>query len=151
MTHILLIEDNQSNLELMTYLLSAFGHSPLAATDGAQGLALALTTRPALILCDIDLPTMDGYSIARRLKADPELHTTPLIAVTALAMVGDREQILAAGFDGYIAKPLVPEEFIRQIESFLPGTERSLGEPRTPWRSRPRRRATRTSAARPSW
>lgn len=119
MARILVIEDNPANLELMTYLLTAFGHSPLEATNGTSGLAAVRHARPDLIVCDVHLPDIDGYAIAQQLKADPSTRALPLVAVTALAMVGDREQILAAGFDGYLAKPIIPETFIAQVEAFL--------------------------------
>jgi two-component system, cell cycle response regulator len=118
-TRILVIEDNPANLDLMTYLLSAFGHTPLTADDGEAGLAAAQGEAPDLIICDVQLPGMDGYEIARWLKSHPQTQAIPLIAVTALAMVGDRDKMLKAGFDGYIAKPIDPETFIGQVESFL--------------------------------
>jgi CheY-like chemotaxis protein len=116
---ILVIEDNLTNLDLMTYLLTAFGHVPLPAHDGEEGLYAAAHEHPDLIICDLQLPGMDGYEVARWLKGHPELHAIPLVAVTALAMVGDRDRVLAAGFDGYIAKPITPETFVEQIERFL--------------------------------
>jgi two-component system cell cycle response regulator len=125
----LVIEDNRANLELMTYLLTAFGHAVLSATDGLTGIGLALAERPDLIVCDVQLPDLDGYTIARRLKADPALQATPLVAVTAFAMVGDRDQILAAGFDGYLPKPIVPETFVAQVEIFLAPAQRSMQAP----------------------
>ncbi len=117
---ILVIEDNPANLELMTYLLKAFGHIALTAGDGAEGIEAARRQTPDLIICDVHMPRMDGYEVARRLKEHPHLRRIPLIAVTALAMVGDRDKLLAAGFDGYIDKPIVPELFAKQIEAFLP-------------------------------
>jgi two-component system cell cycle response regulator len=117
---ILIIEDNPANLELMTYLLSAFGHTVLAAEDGHQGLRAARSQHPDLIICDVQLPDIDGYEVARWLKSEPEMRSTPLVAVTALAMVGDRDRVLSAGFDGYLAKPINPETFVRQMEVFLP-------------------------------
>ena len=119
MARILVIEDNPANMELMTYLLRAFGHTVLEATDGSQGQRAALESRPELIVCDLQLPLMDGYEVARTLKADPALRTVPLIAVTAYAMVDDRQKALAAGFDGYIPKPIAPESFVPQLQSFL--------------------------------
>jgi two-component system cell cycle response regulator len=116
---ILVIEDNPANLDLMTYLLAAFGHTPLTAGDGEAGLAAAQQEAPDLIICDVQLPGMDGYEIARWLKSHPQTQATPLIAVTALAMVGDRDKMLRAGFDSYIAKPIDPETFVGQVESFL--------------------------------
>jgi two-component system, cell cycle response regulator len=122
---ILLIEDNPANLELMSYLLSAFGHAPLVAVDGAEGLEAVRRETPDLVVCDVQLPTMDGCEIARRIKSTPVLCSIPLVAVTALAMVGDREKVMAAGFDGYIAKPINPETFVREIEVFLRPEQRT--------------------------
>ena len=116
---ILVIEDNATNLDLMTYLLSAFGHTPLTAPDGEEGLQAAQRETPDLIICDLQLPRLNGYEVARWLKSHPGLRATPLVAVTALAMVGDREKVLAAGFDGYIDKPISPELFKKQVEGFM--------------------------------
>jgi CheY-like chemotaxis protein len=116
---ILVIEDNPTNLALMTYLLKAFGHTPLAAHDGEQGVEMALRMNPDLILCDLALPKLDGYGVARRLKAEPSLKGVPLIAVTASAMVGDRDKVITMGFDGYISKPITPETFVGEVESYL--------------------------------
>lgn len=134
MARILIIEDNAANLDLMHYLLTAFGHEPLAATDGLAGLEAAARERPDLILCDLQLPGLDGFEVARRLKADPLLGRVPLVAVTAYAMVGDRERILAAGFDGYLPKPIAPETFGQQVAVFLRGGTRP-GPPDTPMES----------------
>jgi len=123
---VLVIEDNADNMELMTYLLQAFGHAVLQAHDGGEGLQIAKCQPLDLILCDIHLPAMDGYEVARLLKANPAFVDVPLIGVTALAMVGDRERILGAGFDGYISKPIEPETFVTQIERFLKKEQRSL-------------------------
>lgn len=123
MARILVIEDNPENLELMTYLLRAFDHTPLVATDGAAGLAAAAHERPDLILCDLHLPGLDGYQVARRLREDPELASIPRVAVTASAMVGDRDRGLAAGFHGYIEKPIDPEGFVAEIETYLEPVE----------------------------
>ncbi len=116
---ILIIEDNPANMELMVYLLEAFGHTPLQAYDGEQGVALALREMPSLIVCDVHLPKLDGYGVVSFLKNDAALCTIPIIAVTALAMVGDREKLMSSGFDGYIGKPIEPELFVSQIEEFL--------------------------------
>jgi CheY-like chemotaxis protein len=116
---ILVIEDNADNLELMVYLLEAFGHAVTAAVDGAGGLAAAASERPEVILCDLHLPGIDGYEVCRRLQADRALRRIPLLAVTASAMAGDRDRGLATGFDGYIAKPIDPERFVTEVESFL--------------------------------
>jgi CheY-like chemotaxis protein len=116
---ILVIEDNPVNLELLTDLLEAFGFTVLAAHGGAQGIELVRQEKLDLIICDIQMPGMDGYEVAAYLKRDPMLRRIPLVAVTALAMVGDREKVLAAGFDGYIDKPISPELFKKQVEGFM--------------------------------
>lgn len=132
MARVLVIEDNSANLELMVYLLRAFGHQPTAARDGRDGLDAAEIVTPDLILCDLHMPTMDGYAVARRLKADPRLRQVPLVAVTAYAMVGDRDKVLAAGFDGYIPKPITPETFVQQMEAFLHPSRRPDPPPPAP-------------------
>jgi two-component system cell cycle response regulator len=116
---ILIIEDNPANMELMSYLLDAFGHTVLPALDGEEGVEAARRELPDLILCDVHLPNMDGYGVLAQLKLEPGLRTIPVIAVTALAMVGDRQKLLAAGFDGYLGKPIEPELFVGQCEKFL--------------------------------
>jgi two-component system cell cycle response regulator len=127
---ILLIEDNPANLELMGYLLTAYGHALLVAVDGAAGLETVRREAPDLVICDVQLPTLDGCALARRVKATPTLRAIPLVAVTALAMVGDRERVMAAGFDGYIAKPIDPETFVRDVEVFLPPEQRTAAPAR---------------------
>jgi two-component system cell cycle response regulator len=129
---ILVIEDNPANLDLMTYLLKAFGYAPLTAADGAEGLEVVRREVPDLVICDVQLPQMDGYEVARWLKSHPSLCTIPLVAVTALAMVGDRDKLLAAGFDGYIAKPINPETFVGEVEQFLQLGQYSLPLPPQP-------------------
>ncbi|MBP7999451.1 MAG: response regulator [Chloroflexi bacterium] len=119
MARVLIIEDNPANLELMTYLLQAFGHLPIAAADGTTGLRIVQQDQVDLIICDIQLPEIDGYEVVRQLKSTPTLQAIPIIAVTAYAMVGDRDKMLAAGFDGYMSKPITPETFVTQIEKIL--------------------------------
>lgn len=119
MARILIIEDNPANIELMSFLLSAYGHAPLSAADGPRGVAAARSERPDLIACDVNLPGMDGFAVLAELKGDPALAGVPILAVTALAMTGDREKVLAAGFDGYISKPIEPESFVAELEAFL--------------------------------
>ena len=104
----------------MVYLLTAFGHEVLAAQDGEEGVAAACEEAPQLIICDMHLPRLDGYGVVQFLKSHPGTRTVPAIAFTALAMVGDREKLLDAGFDDYISKPIEPETFVRLIESALP-------------------------------
>jgi CheY-like chemotaxis protein len=125
MARILIIEDNPENMQLMIYLLTAFGHTVSETTLGEKGLMIAKAEAPDLILCDLHIPGMDGYEVAKRLKLDPKLATIPLVAVTAYAMVGDREKVLAAGFNGYIPKPINPEMFVGEIEMFLSSEVRS--------------------------
>lgn len=118
-TRILVIEDNPTSMELMTYLLQAHGYELLTATDGESGLAIANSEEPDLIICDVHLPQLDGYGVVRVLKRTPTLRDIPTIAVTALAMVGDRDKLLDAGFDGYISKPIEPESFLIEIGKYL--------------------------------
>lgn len=120
MARILIIEDNKENSDLMSYLLINHGHTVLTARDGEQGLLLCFNETIDIILCDIQLPKIDGYEIIRRLKSKSStLNEIPIIAITAYAMVGDKEKILLTGCNGYIAKPIQPEEFVPQIESYL--------------------------------
>ena len=118
-TRILVIEDNEVNLELMRFLLTAHGYTVLAAYDGEEGLDIARRELPDLILCDLQMPGMDGYQVAQQVKGTPALQHIPMVAVTAYAMVGDRDKVLSAGFDGYFAKPIAPETFVQQVEAFL--------------------------------
>ncbi|HSH98226.1 MAG: response regulator [Methylophilaceae bacterium] len=116
---ILLIEDNEQNRYLATFLLEQHGHKIVAAFDGPQGIALAQSLMPDLILLDIQLPGMDGYMVAQTLRSIEALRNIPIIAVTSYAMVGDREKSLAAGCNGYIEKPINPETFVAEISRFF--------------------------------
>ena len=117
---VLVIEDNEQNLYLVTFLLERYGLEIIPARTGPQGLALADHVRPDLILLDIQLPGMDGYEVARRLKQNALLVDVPIVAVTSYAMEGDREKGLLAGCVGYIEKPINPETFLMEIRPFLP-------------------------------
>jgi CheY-like chemotaxis protein len=119
MALVLVVEDQDENLDLMVYLLTAFGHETLVARDGAEGVAVAAQARPDLVVMDLQMPVMDGYEAAARLKADLGLAEIPLVAVTAYAMVGDQERILRHGFDGYLTKPIDPEVFVSELERHL--------------------------------
>lgn len=117
---LLIIEDNEQNLYLMRFLLELNGFTVIGAEDGRKGIDIALSCQPLAILLDIQLPEMDGYAVAAELKKHRELAMVPIIAVTSYAMVGDREQILAAGATGYIEKPINPETFVAEIMHYLP-------------------------------
>ena len=116
---ILYIEDNEQSLYLVTFLLNKDGYEVLQARDGNEGLETAGRCRPDLILLDIQLPAMDGYAVARRLRDNPDLAETPIVALTSFAMVGDREKALEAGCTGYLEKPIDPETFVSQIGQYL--------------------------------
>lgn len=120
MPRVLVIEDNPASLDLMVYLLKAFGHEVLTARDGLEGIETARREQPDLILCDIQLPGADGITVCQELKTDRGLKQVPIIAVTAYAMVGDREKLLAHGFDGYLSKPIQPQSFLEQLRPYLP-------------------------------
>lgn len=117
---ILVIEDNAANLELVRYLLSFSGYTVLEARDGAQGVAMALQERPDLVVCDLQMPLLDGYEVLARLRENPASAATVIVAVTAFSMPNDRQKVMTAGFDGYLSKPIEPEKFVHQIEAFLP-------------------------------
>jgi two-component system cell cycle response regulator DivK len=120
MARILLIEDNPANLELARYLLAHNGHEVLLATDGQQGLDVARRERPELIVCDLQMPVLDGYGVLAQLKLDPAISAIPIVALTAFSMAGDEQKVREAGFDGYFSKPIEPENFVQQIEAFVP-------------------------------
>lgn len=117
---ILVIEDNEQNIYLLTFILEKNGYEVVQARDGNEGIALAGRVRPMLILLDIQLPVMDGYEVAQRLKDRAETRAIPIVAVTSHAMVGDRERVMDAGCTGYIEKPINPETFMSEIEQFIP-------------------------------
>lgn len=124
---ILVIEDNEVNLYLVTFMLKKSGYEVIPARNGREGLELAGRIEPDLILLDIQLPVMDGYGVARELKKNPALAHVPIVAVTSYAMAGDRERILAAGCEGYLEKPINPETFTAEIERRLSGKTRQEG------------------------
>jgi two-component system cell cycle response regulator DivK len=116
---ILLIEDNEQNRYLLTFLLEKSGYEVLAVADGARGIETARAVVPDLILLDIQLPVMDGYAVARALRQNAALEQIPIVAVTSYAMPGDREKALEAGCTGYIEKPINPDTFVAQMEQAL--------------------------------
>ena len=119
MATILIVEDNPANMTLAVHVLESAGHTVLTATDAEVGLKLARTELPNLILMDIQLPGMDGLEATAQLKGDAATQAIPVIALTALAMKGDEERILADGCDGYIAKPLDYKDFLATIRARL--------------------------------
>lgn len=119
MALILVAEDHPVNRELVVFLLQAYGHRTLTAETGLEALELARRHVPDLVICDIQMPGLDGHGVARALRADARLAGTPLLAVTASAMVGDRALALDSGFDQHIPKPIDPPVFMQIVESFL--------------------------------
>jgi CheY-like chemotaxis protein len=116
---ILIVEDNLMNLKLIRDVLQIEGYETLEAETGETGVELARERHPAVILMDVNLPQMDGREAMKILKADASTRQIPIIAVTSLAMKGDRERLLAAGFDGYISKPIDIKELPRLVESYV--------------------------------
>ena len=116
---ILIIEDNEQNLYLATFLLEKGGYEIVPARTGPEGIELAGKIQPAQILLDIQLPGMDGFEVLDHLRKNPALDRVPITAVTSHAMVGDRERCLAAGCNGYIEKPIDPDTFLNDVERYL--------------------------------
>jgi two-component system cell cycle response regulator DivK len=119
MAKVLVVEDNATNMTLAIFLLKSVGHTVLSATDAEAGLALARQEQPELILMDIQLPGMDGLQATVLLKGDPATRAIPVIALTALAMKGDEARIRTAGCDGYIAKPMRYQDFLKTVAAQL--------------------------------
>lgn len=116
----LVIEDNIQNMYMIAFLLESYGYKVLQAFSGLEGIQKAKADEPDIILLDIQLPQMDGYTIARKLREIESLQTTPIIAVTSYAMPGDKEKALESGATGYIEKPINPDTFVSEMEAFLP-------------------------------
>jgi two-component system, cell cycle response regulator DivK len=127
MAKILLVEDNEMNLDMLSRRLERRGFGIVIAVDGAQGVDLAKNERPDLILMDMSLPVMDGWEATRRIKADPEVKHIPIIALTAHAIAGDRERCLAAGCDEYESKPVKFPRLLEKIQTIL-GIDLSGGD-----------------------
>lgn len=134
---ILIVEDTPNNLMLMAYLLESAGHHIMKATSASEGLVLARAEKPELIVMDIQMPGMDGYQALAEIRSDQQMRDTVVLAVTAYAMVGNRDQVLAAGFDGYLAKPIDPETFVADIETLLPTSSAKRPEAHTSLADRP--------------
>jgi two-component system cell cycle response regulator DivK len=116
---ILVVEDNEQNLILIRDILEYHGHAVVTAQNGEEGIRMAREHRPHLILMDIQMPVMDGYTAVKILRSDPGLQDMRIIAVTALAMSGDKEKVLQAGFDGYLAKPVETRQLSAMIKKHL--------------------------------
>jgi CheY-like chemotaxis protein len=119
MARILLVEDNEMNRDMLSRRLSRRGFEVLIAENGQSGVDLTVSERPDLVLMDMSLPVMDGWEATRRLKADPNTSTIPIIALTAHAMASDREMALEAGCDDYDSKPVDLTRLVRKIEQLL--------------------------------
>ena len=117
---ILVVEDQEDNRRIIRDLLTSAGYELIEAQDGAEGVRLAESERPDLILMDIQLPVLDGHEATRRIKENPDLRHIPLIVVTSYALSGDEQKATAAGSDGYVAKPFSPRQLLATIRKFLP-------------------------------
>lgn len=117
---VLVIEDHEDNRRILRDLLTSAGYEPIEAVTGEEGVALAETHRPDLILMDIQLPGLDGYEATRRIKANPALRQIPIIAVTSYALSGDEVKAKEAGCDGYVTKPFSPRALLAKIREYLP-------------------------------
>ena len=125
MTRILVAEDNPSSRELFYELLTVWGHEVVEACDGEAALQMITEVTPDLVLLDIQMPLMDGYAVLRRMRQEPRLAGIPVIAVTGFAMQGDREEALAAGFNGYHSKPINSKVLKNEIQALL---EKAAGQ-----------------------
>ncbi len=119
MAKILLVEDNEMNRDMLARRLARRGYEVVSAVDGQEGLAMARSESPDLILMDMDLPVLDGWEATRQIKGAPETRAIPIIALTAHAMVGDREKAIEAGCDDYDAKPIDFQRLLEKIEAIL--------------------------------
>ncbi len=119
---VMIVDDNELNLKLLRDVLRFEGYRTVEARTGAAALALAADQPPDVVLMDIGLPDQSGVEAMHRLRADPAIRTTPVLAVTASAMVGDRERFIAAGFDDYLAKPIRTRELVERVRRLCEGS-----------------------------
>ncbi len=119
---ILVVDDNETNLRLINAVLKTRGYELLAATSGEAALEMLAVERPALVLMDVQMPGLSGIDVARKIRAMPALAELPLVAITAMAMKGDREEILAAGFNDYLAKPYKMGDLLALVARWLPAS-----------------------------
>jgi len=120
MTTILLVEDNEMNRDMLMRRLQRKGYEVVIAVDGGEGVAMAMSSAPDLVLLDMSLPVLDGWEVARRLKAAEETRSIPIIALTAHAMAGDRERAVEAGCDDYDTKPIDLPRLLEKVRALLP-------------------------------
>ncbi|MCX6074342.1 MAG: response regulator [Campylobacterales bacterium] len=119
MARVLIVEDNDNNMELISFILETSGEETLQAMNGLSGVEKALSEQPDYIILDIQLPDIDGFEVLKRIRAAKEGKDIPIIAMTSYAMSGDKEKMLNAGCNGYIEKPIDPERVIAQIRDVL--------------------------------
>jgi CheY-like chemotaxis protein len=119
---ILVVEDQEDNRQILSVYLEYVGYRVVSAVNGAEGVEIARAERPDLIVMDISMPVLDGYEALRLIRDDADLRDTPVIALTAHALSTDREAVLAAGFDSYLAKPIEPRLVVNEVQ-------RMIGEP----------------------
>jgi CheY-like chemotaxis protein len=119
---ILYVEDNDDNVYMLKNRLTRAGFTIIVATDGAQGVAMATSEQPDLILMDLTLPDIDGWEATRRIKADPDTNHIPVVALTANAMAGDREKAIAAGCDDFDTKPVDLPRLLGKIRTLAPAS-----------------------------
>ncbi len=116
---IVVIDDEEDSLMVAQVILDEYGANTHTGTNGEEGLSLILTVRPKLVISDLSMPVLDGWGLINKMKSDPALKDIPAIALTAHAMVGDRERAIAVGFHNYLTKPLTVETFIQDLVNLL--------------------------------
>lgn len=119
MPKVLIVEDNENNMELISFIIEANGAETIQAVNGLSGVEMALNENPDYVILDIQLPDIDGLEVLKRIRASEEGKDVPVIAMTSYAMAGDKERMIDAGCNGYIEKPIDPERVIGQIEKIL--------------------------------
>jgi len=118
MKRVLVVEDNKANMHLFRFLLKKYGFEVIEAWNGVEGVESAIREKPDLVLLDIQLPDINGLEVMKRIRASEADGNIPIIALTSYAMVGDKEKLLAAGFNGYMAKPIDVKTFIVEVEKY---------------------------------
>jgi two-component system cell cycle response regulator DivK len=128
--HILVVEDQEDNRRILRDLLTSAGYELIEAVTGTEGVRLAHSRRPDLILMDIQLPELDGHEATRRIKADPNLRAIPIVVVTSYALSGDEAKALAAGADAYVTKPFSPRQLLAKVRQLLEERPEEAPRPR---------------------